>query len=244
MRASAAGRKGPIALNEFHEFFRFHEFPRAARLPAKKRACPAGDARERGFRQTCASKAKSLKLGDDLPALGAPWTRETVAAAMAAFELIEDRNADYPKVEALSLIVENCWNGGIVTGAPKALPAGSLAGIPRRLAIDGKIVGEGKSEDPCATLAWLANHVAERGRGLKAGMSVITGSLITDRLDRKRPAGGLHGRRARRSGDGCRVTVSSAWIGPVRRIIHGELARASSVPHLKLDSRKPESARP
>jgi 2-keto-4-pentenoate hydratase len=28
------------------------------------------------------------------------------------------------------------------------------------------------------TLAWLANHVAERGRGLIAGMVVITGSLI------------------------------------------------------------------
>ena len=27
-------------------------------------------------------------------------------------------------------------------------------------------------------MAWLANHVAERGRGLKAGMTVITGSLI------------------------------------------------------------------
>ena len=39
-------------------------------------------------------------------------------------------------------------------------------------------MGEGKSEDPCATLAWLANHVAERERGLKAGMVVITGSLI------------------------------------------------------------------
>jgi 2-keto-4-pentenoate hydratase len=101
-----------------------------------------------------------------------------VAAAMAAFELIEDRNADYAKVEALSLIVENCWNGGIVIGAPKAMRVADLIGIPGRLAVGGKIVGEGKAEDPCATLAWLANHVAERGRGLKSGMVVITGSLI------------------------------------------------------------------
>ena len=34
------------------------------------------------------------------------------------------------------------------------------------------------SEDPAATLAWLAHHVAESVRGLKAGMVVITGSLI------------------------------------------------------------------
>jgi 2-keto-4-pentenoate hydratase len=124
----------------------------------------------------------ALELGADLPASGAPWTRETVApavaAAMAAFELIEDRNADYAQVEALSLIVENCWNGGVVVGAPKAMPVADLVGIPGRLAIGSKIVGEGSAEDPCATLAWLANHVAERGRGLKAGMIVITGSLI------------------------------------------------------------------
>jgi len=124
----------------------------------------------------------ALKLGADLPASGPPWTRErvapAVAAAMPAFELIEDRHADYAKVEALSLIVENCWNGGIVIGAPKTVPVANLVGIPGRLAIGGKVVGEGRAEDPCATLAWLANHVAERGRGLKTGMVVITGSLI------------------------------------------------------------------
>jgi 2-oxo-3-hexenedioate decarboxylase/2-keto-4-pentenoate hydratase len=77
-----------------------------------------------------------------------------------------------------SLIVENCWNGGIVIGAPKPVSADTLVGIPGRLAVDGKTVGEGKAEDPYATLAWLANHLAERGRDLKAGMVVITGSLI------------------------------------------------------------------
>jgi 2-keto-4-pentenoate hydratase len=124
----------------------------------------------------------ALKLGADLPASGAPWTGETVApaviGALPAFELIEDRNADYTKTEASSLIVENCWNGGVVIGTAKVLPAESLVGISGRLAIDGKTVGEGRAEDPYATLAWLANLLAERGRGLTAGMVVITGSLI------------------------------------------------------------------
>ncbi|HEX3939636.1 MAG TPA: hydratase [Xanthobacteraceae bacterium] len=124
----------------------------------------------------------ALTLGADLPASGAPWTHGTVApavaGAMAAFELIEDRNADYTKTEAASLIVENCWNGGVVLGMAKTLPAESLVNIPGRLAIDGNIVGEGCAEDPYATLAWLANLLAERGRGLAAGMVVITGSLI------------------------------------------------------------------
>jgi len=124
----------------------------------------------------------ALQVGADLPATGAPWTRETVApavaAALPAFELIEDRNADYAKTEALSLIVENCWNGGIVTGTPKRVPLDDLVGIAGRLTLGGKLIGEGAAEDPCATLAWLANHVAERGRDLKADMIVITGSLI------------------------------------------------------------------
>ena len=124
----------------------------------------------------------ALQVGADLPATGAPWTRETVApavaAALPAFELIEDRNADYAKTEALSLIVENCWNGGIVTGTPKRVPLDDLVGIAGRLTLGGKLIGEGAAEDPCATLAWLANHVAERGRNLKADMIVITGSLI------------------------------------------------------------------
>ena len=124
----------------------------------------------------------ALQLGADLPAAGAPWTRERVApavvAALPAFELIEDRDADYAKTEALSLIVENCWNGGIVTGTPKRVPLDGLVGITGRLTLGGKLIGEGAAEDPSTTLAWLANHVAERGRDLKAGMVVITGSLI------------------------------------------------------------------
>jgi 2-keto-4-pentenoate hydratase len=115
----------------------------------------------------------ALQLGADLPASAAPWTRArvapAVAAALPAFELIEDRNADYAKTAALSLIVENCWNGGIVTGAPKRVPLDDLVGVKGRLTVGGKLVGEGAAEDPCTTLAWLANHVAERGRDLKAG---------------------------------------------------------------------------
>jgi 2-keto-4-pentenoate hydratase len=124
----------------------------------------------------------ALKLGADMPASGAPWSAETVvpmvAGAMPAFELIEDRHADYAKSEASSLIVENCWNGGVVIGAPQAVPLTSLVGIAGKLAINGAVVGEGRAEDPCATLAWLANALAERGRGLSAGMVVITGSVI------------------------------------------------------------------
>ncbi|MEA2928864.1 MAG: hypothetical protein QOG38_1292, partial [Hyphomicrobiales bacterium] len=124
----------------------------------------------------------ALKLGSDMPASGAPWTAASVvphvAGAMPAYELIEDRNAVYTETNAVSMIVENCWNGGVVIGAPKPVKPKDIVGLTGRQTLNGKPIGEGKAEDPFATLAWLANLLAERSRGLAAGMVVITGSLI------------------------------------------------------------------
>ena len=124
----------------------------------------------------------ALKLGADMPASGAPWTADSVvpmvAGAMPAYELIEDRNAVYTETNAVSMIVENCWNGGVVIGTPKPVTPKDIVGITGRQTLNGKPIGEGKAENPFATLAWLANLLAERGRSLKAGMVVITGSLI------------------------------------------------------------------
>jgi 2-keto-4-pentenoate hydratase len=124
----------------------------------------------------------ALELGVALPAARAPWTAASVApyvaGAMPAYELIEDRNAVYTETSAVSMIVENCWNGGVVIGAPKPVAARDVVGIAGEQTLNGKSIGSGKSEDPFATLAWLANLLAERGRDLAAGMVVITGSLI------------------------------------------------------------------
>jgi 2-keto-4-pentenoate hydratase len=124
----------------------------------------------------------ALTIGQDMPATGAPWTGESVApyvaGAMPAYELIEDRNAVYTETNAVSMIVENCWNGGVVIGTPRPVTRKDVLGIVGRQTLNGKSIGEGKAEDPFATLAWLANLLAERYRGLKSGMVVITGSLI------------------------------------------------------------------
>jgi len=124
----------------------------------------------------------ALALGADMPAARAPWTGESVvpfvAGAMAAYELIEDRNAVYRETQAVSMIVENCWNGGVVVGTPKPVTPQQVVGVSGRQTLNGKPIGEGKAEDPYATLAWLANLLAGRGRDLAAGMVVITGSVI------------------------------------------------------------------
>ena len=125
----------------------------------------------------------AVRLACDLPKGAQPYTRETVRPAvgevMAAFELIEDRHADYKASRALSLIADNAWNGGIVIGAAKSPPGGSdlngIAGVLRR---NGKEEAAGKTDDPMGALAWLANLAADRGRPMTVGMVVITGSVV------------------------------------------------------------------
>jgi 2-keto-4-pentenoate hydratase len=111
-----------------------------------------------------------------------PYTREDVRAAVAevmpAFELIEDRNADYKSSKAYSLICDNAWNAGIVLGAPVKIAADvELNGLQGRLQT-GSGEHSGKTDDPMGALAWIANLAASRGRPLAAGQVVITGSLI------------------------------------------------------------------
>jgi len=124
----------------------------------------------------------ALKLAADMPAARAPWTADSVvpfvAGAMAAYELIEDRHAVYRETKAASMIADNCWNGGVVLGPMKTVEPREVIGVKGRQTVNGQPAGEGYAEDPYATLAWLANLMAERGHDLKAGMVLITGSLV------------------------------------------------------------------
>ncbi len=125
----------------------------------------------------------AVRLNRDLPATGRPYAREVVRAAvgevMPAFELIEDRQAHYKSTNALTLIADNAWNCGIVVGAAVTVPASlELNGIAGRLQVDGQPTSQGPTDDPMGALAWLADLAASRGRPLKAGQVVITGSII------------------------------------------------------------------
>jgi 2-keto-4-pentenoate hydratase len=135
----------------------------------------------------------AVQLASDLPAHVAPYTHESVAAAvgavMPAFELADDRNADYASLatQALGLIADNAWNEGAVLGSPvtdwRAIDLAAIHGVAT---INGAIVGEGHGRDvmghPLAALAWVANNLAQRGKHLRAGQFVITGSLVTSKF--------------------------------------------------------------
>jgi 2-keto-4-pentenoate hydratase len=134
-----------------------------------------------------------VEMAEDLPAIGAPYTRESVAksvaALMPALELADDRNADYKILpgRALMLIADNAWNEGAVLGEPvKDWQGIDLAALQGVASINGKNVGTGHGRDvmghPLDALAWLANHLAARGLGLWRGDVVITGSLVTSKF--------------------------------------------------------------
>jgi 2-keto-4-pentenoate hydratase len=149
---------------------------------ARVHASPAAIAKA-GFVNVRIECELAVRLGRDLPQTGAPYTREGVRAAvseiMPAFELIEDRFAEYKATNALSLIADNAWNGGIVLGPATPLPADfDLDRIGGTLRSGGKAIATGKTDDPLGALAWLANQAAERARPMTAGMVVITGSVI------------------------------------------------------------------
>jgi 2-keto-4-pentenoate hydratase len=133
-----------------------------------------------------------VRLGRGLPAAGAPYDAETAGRAVdgvcAAVEVVDDRNADYKSLDALSLIADNSWNAGaILDGFRTSWP--DLAAAKGVLSIDGKEVDSGHGRDvlghPFVPLAWLANRLIADGSSLKAGDIVLTGSLVTTKFPKE-----------------------------------------------------------
>ena len=132
-------------------------------------------------------------MAADLPPRVAQYSieqvAEAVAAAMPAFELADDRGADYATLasRALELAADNAWNEGAVLGAPVAdWRRLDLAALRAVAFVNGAAVGEGRGADsmghPLAALQWVANHLRSRGQGLRRGDVVISGSLVTSKF--------------------------------------------------------------
>lgn len=135
----------------------------------------------------------AFRMAADLPAglLSPAQVAQGVGEAMPAFELADDLGADYGTLgsRGLELAADNAWNEGAVLGAPvrdwRGIDLAALRGVAY---VNGRAVGEGRGADtlghPLAALAWVANHLAGRGRRLRKGDVVITGSLVTSKFPR------------------------------------------------------------
>jgi 2-keto-4-pentenoate hydratase len=131
----------------------------------------------------------AVRVGRDLVPAGQTPSIADVAAAVdgvcPAIEIIDDRGADYRQLDALSLIADNAWNGGIVLGNfTPFFP--DPAAIEAVVSVDGEIIDRGFGRDvlghPFHSVAWLATHLATQGSRLRKGDIVMTGSVVTTKF--------------------------------------------------------------
>jgi 2-keto-4-pentenoate hydratase len=127
----------------------------------------------------------AVRIGSDIPVTGVPFTAETIRphiiGVCAAIELVDDRDADYTRLDVRSLVADNSWNAGIVL-SEFATKWRDLESVLGRATKDQIAIGEGYGGDilghPFNSVAWLASQLASRGIGLKAGEVVMTGSVM------------------------------------------------------------------
>ena len=129
----------------------------------------------------------AVRLGQDLVPSRAPFTANTVADAIEAYhpaiEIVDDRYVEWQTMGAPTLVADDFFAAGCVLGAPVLRAAApDLLDVVGRAVINGVEMGRGTGADvlghPHNALAWLANHLATAGKGLRAGEIVLTGSLV------------------------------------------------------------------
>lgn len=130
----------------------------------------------------------AVRLGQDVPRSAQPFTSETIAPyvgeVITSFEVIDSRGADLGAVGPAALVADRCACVGAVLGdAIVDIADLDLAACAVEVEWNGKIVDRGVTGaamgDPLAGLAWIANHLATRGRRLDADHIVLTGSAFT-----------------------------------------------------------------
>ena len=129
----------------------------------------------------------AVRLARDLAPSAAPFTADAVAQAVEAYlpaiEIVDDRYVDWQTLGAPTLVADDFFAAGCVLGKPVARSAApDLLDVVGRALVNGDEAGRGTGADvlghPHHALAWLANHLAAGGKGLRAGQIVLTGSLV------------------------------------------------------------------
>jgi 2-keto-4-pentenoate hydratase len=126
--------------------------------------------------ELCLSVGKTLRG----PGISPAQARAALSAAAPAFELVE-RRGDFAADPALAM-ADNVQQKAFITGPRQQLATGqSLADTTLEVFVNGALTeratGAAVMGDPAASVAWLANKLAEFGLALEAGMQVMSGSF-------------------------------------------------------------------
>lgn len=126
-----------------------------------------------------------LRLGEDLPVTGAPYTPERVARAVdgaaPAIEIVTSPFPVWNQAGIGCIVADNgahdCWVHGDFDPDFRRL---DLVDLAVTLSVNGVVEREGAGRDvdggPMIVLAWLANFLISMGESLKTGDIVTTGS--------------------------------------------------------------------
>lgn len=125
----------------------------------------------------------ALVMEHDLPEPGitVAGLMRAVAFALPAIEIVGSRIADW-NIRFVDTVADNASSGAFVLGNTPVGLAGldlRLAGMVMERAGEQVSLGAGAAclGHPLNAALWLANKMAELGRGLKAGDVVLTGAL-------------------------------------------------------------------
>ncbi|MBT7760501.1 MAG: hypothetical protein HN732_24435 [Rhodospirillaceae bacterium] len=147
---------------------------------------PAEISTEDGFMRMIEAEI-GFRLGQDLLPMGAPYKAATVtpalAAAFGAIEVVDSRYDDWTTAGGPQLIADNVCTGFWVYGEETTdIASLDLANHPVRVRRNGVWAEEGNSanvlDNPLHVVAWLANHLIDRGTYLKSGQLLTTGTMI------------------------------------------------------------------
>ncbi len=153
----------------------------------RDRVYPSGVTIARSDFRTLAVECEiGVRMEAALPGVSGGYDRDSVRPAVAAvfvsIEIVEHRFTDVRGIGAETHVADDFYSAGAVLGPEHLLaaldPSGAAAG---EILLDGKQAFAGHVRDilghPLNSLAWLANHLVERGTPLKAGDIVTLGSI-------------------------------------------------------------------
>ncbi|MEM7056883.1 MAG: hypothetical protein AAF557_04795 [Pseudomonadota bacterium] len=185
-RGPIAGRKIALASKTMQQMVGLDQPVAGAIFANDLRDSPASLPRD-SFRRLGLEYELAFRMNADIDA--AAHTQDSVRALVdqvrPAFELIEDKDADYADLCALTLTADNAWCGGVVLGQPLTdWQEMDLSDTVSVLEQDGHPAEHGNTgaADPWASLAWVLNHFGGCGETIRQGEWIITGSILKTRF--------------------------------------------------------------
>jgi 2-keto-4-pentenoate hydratase len=130
----------------------------------------------------------AFRMGRDLPPRGAAYDQAEVCSAVAALHLAievpDARFERFAEIGPAQVVADDAFAAWFVLGAQ--VPDWQRLDLPvqpvrafKNGALFREGVGADALGDPRIALTWIANHLAQRGIGLKADDIVTTGTCIT-----------------------------------------------------------------